>query len=124
MPLDAITADACNSPVLGLYRYFALLVNMVDGVPVVALANNGNRLLAVVVSLLKLAPAVPFDAAVMRPKVSTVRFVAVKLPAVTPLTSNATVPLVVIVPPVKPVPAVTDVTVPVNASLEVTVKLG
>lgn len=56
-PFRAVIPVDCSSPVEGLYRYLALLVNMVVGRPVVASANSGNKLLAVVVSLLRVAPA-------------------------------------------------------------------
>ena len=52
----AVTSDACNSPVEGLYRNLALLVNRLDAEPLVAVANSGKTLVAVVVSLLSAAP--------------------------------------------------------------------
>ena len=56
MPLLATGTDAWNSPVLGLYNSLALDVNRVEAVPVVAFANNGKTLVAVLVSLLSAAP--------------------------------------------------------------------
>ena len=56
MPLLATGTEAWNSPVEGLYSNLALEVNKLDAVPVVADANSGNKLLAVVVSLLSAAP--------------------------------------------------------------------
>ena len=59
---------------------------------------------------------VELDADVMRPYESIVIVGAVDVepyvPAETPLVLNEIVPVVVIVPPDKPVPAVTDVTLP------------
>ena len=59
-----------------------------------------------------LLPPDPFDAAVMRPCASTVMFVFVYDPATTVVFARDIVPVVVIVPPVKPVPVATEVTVP------------
>jgi len=80
MPFEALGALTLNSPVEGLYKYWALLVKIVVGTPLVADANKGKRLLAVVVSLLIVAPAVPFAAAVIRPFALTVMFAAVNEP--------------------------------------------
>ena len=46
-----IMADEVNSPVLGLYSKLASPVFTLVSAPDVAVANNGNRLVAVVVSL-------------------------------------------------------------------------
>ena len=80
MPFPATGTSTFNSPVLGLYKYFALLVKIVDGVPVVALANNGNRSVAVLVSLLTAAPPVPVDTAVIKPLAFTVTLAVVNEP--------------------------------------------
>ena len=76
---------------------------------------------AVIVRVVGTAPIVAgvmalVDAAVIRPYVSTVN-VATSAPspydpAVTPVVGNEIVPVVVIVPPLNPLPAVTLVTVP------------
>jgi len=55
-PLLATNSEAWNSPVEGLYSNLAFDVKSVDAVPVVALANNGKTLVAVLVSLLSAAP--------------------------------------------------------------------
>jgi hypothetical protein len=56
MPLLATRTVDCNSPVLGLYRSLVLPVKIVVGTPVVTEANKGKTLVAVLVSLLILAP--------------------------------------------------------------------
>ena len=56
-PLTANGAETLNSPVDGWYRYLALDVYTVVGVPVVAAANSGYSVEAVVVSLLIAAPS-------------------------------------------------------------------
>jgi hypothetical protein len=56
MPLLETCVVAVNSPVLGLYRYLASPVYIVDTAPDVALANSGYKLVAVAVSLLMVAP--------------------------------------------------------------------
>ena len=58
-------------------------------------------------------PPPPLDADVMRPCESTVMFALVYVPGDTAVFASAIVPDVVIVPPERPVPALTDVTVPV-----------
>ena len=55
-------------------------------------------------------PAVPFEAAVMRPWASTVKLVLVYEPATTAVSANAMVPTEVIGPPVSPVPVLIKVT--------------
>ena len=62
IPLLATGAFTLNSPVLGLYKYKALLVYRFSAVPVVAAANTGYRLLAVEVSLLSAEPPIDFHA--------------------------------------------------------------
>ena len=56
MPLLATSAVACNSPVDGLYRNFALLVYTVEAVPLVALAKSGYTFVDVLVSFVMDAP--------------------------------------------------------------------
>ena len=68
-------------------------MTIVVGTPLVADANKGNRLLAVVVSLLIVAPAVPLDAAVIRPLALTVMLAAVNEPTL--LLTVANVPAAV-----------------------------
>ena len=57
-------------------------------------------------------PLAPLAAAVIRPCASTVIFALVYAAAVTAVSASAIVPTPVIVPPVKPVPVATLVTVP------------
>jgi hypothetical protein len=62
--------------------------------------------------------AVPLEAAVKRPWASTVKEPRVYEPGVTAVFAKLTVPVEVIVPPVKPVPAVIEVTaVPLDADV-------
>ena len=56
MPLVLTTSEALSSPVDGLYSSLAFDVFSVDAVPVVALANRGNKSVDVVVSLASAAP--------------------------------------------------------------------
>ena len=56
IPLLATGAFTLNSPVEGLYSRLAFPVYTVKAVPEVALANNGYRLLAVLVSFAIAAP--------------------------------------------------------------------
>ena len=62
MPFDATGTLDCNSPVLGLYKRNALPVYKFSAVPLVAPANTGYKLLAVVVSLLSAEPPIDFQA--------------------------------------------------------------
>lgn len=59
-------ADEVNSPVLGLYSNLALPVYILTKAPDVAVENNGYRLVAVVVSLLIVAPPKAGMSAVVR----------------------------------------------------------
>jgi len=82
MPLLATGTLACNSPVLGLYKRKALPVNKVDAVPVVAFANSGKTLVAVLVSLLKAAPPTDDQAVPLYPSNSVVVVLKRNIPLV------------------------------------------
>ena len=69
IPLLETCAEAVNSPVLGLYSKLALPVFTLVRAPDVAVENNGNRLVAVVVSLL--IPKAGMSAVVRARKVGT-----------------------------------------------------